>query len=131
MTTLKIPASLPYMKVTLILIATASIAGCTYSPKDDHSRHTNTNHYYGDTSSNKRQTKDEDFVQYKQNNNSNLSDGAPFYNEGLKPRETYHHPTAAYDRATVVHSSQYIPYTPIPYIAAMPNRSIYYVERGF
>ena len=127
MTALKLPVSLPRMKATLIII-TALISGCTYAPKDDHSKHNNHNYYYGDTSSNKRQTKDEDYVQYKQNDSSN---GAPFYDEGLKPKETYHRPTASYDRATVVHSSQYIPYTPIPYMAAIPNRSIYYIERGF
>lgn len=128
------------MKFTLIIFVSGLFVSCVYSPRTDKSTRTTTNHYYGDR---KQRPKDEDYVQYKQNDSSHvLSDDAPFYNDGFlssKPKLTAQvvpdRAVAIPDRALVVHSSQYIPYTVIPppvhYTVPVANRSIYYVERGF
>ena len=128
------------MKFTLIIFVSSLFVSCVYSPRTDKSTRTTTNNYYSDTT--KQKTKDEDYVQFKQNDSSPaLSDDAPFYNDGFR---SSHKLTAQVvpdrsiaipDRALVVHSSHYIPYTVIPptvhYTVPVANRSIYYVERGF
>lgn len=115
------------MKFTLIIFVSGFFVGCVYSPRTDKSSRTTTNNYYGDT---KQKTRDEEYTQYKQNDSPVLSDDAPFYNESLRSRPKLTAEVVP-DRATVVHSSQYIPYPVIPYTVPIANRSIYYVERGF
>ena len=109
------------MKYTLIIFVSSFFVSCVYSPRTDKSSSTTNNNYYGD---NKHKLKDDDYVQYKQNDNSVLTDDAPFYNDGLNrkskptvqvtPERSVVTPERSRDKALVVHNSQYVPYTVIP-----------------
>ena len=111
-----------------MLLISSLFVGCVYSPRTDKSVHTNTNHYYGDV--NKNKSRDDDYLQYKQNDSPALSDDAPFYNNGFGKSKKNNYSLIS-ERERQVHGPHYIPFPVVTYVAPPPNRSIYYVESRF